>query len=144
MKTFNQNSSTFNESIVNINGKIFKGKQVSIVNNKVICDDEVIDISTLTKQLHIDITVTGNVDRIENVHDVTVEGDVKGNIKADHIVKVSKNCCGNIDAGNIVEIYGNCEGNIESGNSTTVKGNCSGDIDSGNSTYVASNNKFHL
>ena len=34
MKTFNQNSSTFNESIVNINGKIFKGKQVSIVNNK--------------------------------------------------------------------------------------------------------------
>lgn len=120
-------------------GKVISGENVSIVNGKVICDGKTYNISDYSDGPEINITVNGNVNTIENVANVTVKGDVKGDIDAGGSVTVTKDCYGNIDAGGHVEVNGNCGGNIDSGGSTHVGGNCEGDIDSSGSTTVNGN-----
>lgn len=125
MQVFSRN----NKTVVTINGKTrtYNGN-VSIINGKIISEDESIDIAELSTEKQITVNITGDVKEISGVFSVNVNGNVEGNI----------------NSGNNTSVVGNVQGNINSGNNTTVTENCAGDITSGINTKVGSNQRMKL
>lgn len=125
MQVFSQN----NKTIVTINGKTrtYNGN-ISIINGKIISENESIDIAELSTEKQITVNITGDVKEISGVFSVNVNGKVEGNI----------------NSGNNTSVVGNVQGNINSGNNTTVTENCAGDITSGINTKVGSNQRMKL
>ena len=111
---------------VTINGKTIKlpsNNNISVVNGKVFVDGKEVDTSDTDLQNSnsiINISIEGNVDRI----DCSGSVEVKGN--------VSKG----IDCGGSVSITGDVNGDIDCGGSANIKGSHKGDIDAGGSVSV--------
>ena len=101
-------------SNVTVNGKTIRvsGRNISVVNNRVIVDGKVVSES-----------LSGYVT-------IIVEGSC-GNLKASGNVEVNGDC-GNIDCGGTCTVKGNVSGDIDAGGSITC-GNVGGSIDAGGS-----------
>jgi hypothetical protein len=110
---------------VTINGKTIQvpNGNVSIINNKVFVNGKEIDTSDTDLKSNcgtINISVEGNVDKIDCNGSVKVKGNVsKG-----------------IDCGGSVEITGDVDGLIDCGGSVKITGSHKGDIDAGGSVSV--------
>ncbi|BAV80963.1 hypothetical protein [Vibrio phage RYC] len=82
-------------SVVSINGKTFRGKNVSMVNGKIIVDGVEVDGEDHSKLPEIKVEVHGNTGQINTeTGNVSVLGDVEGNVKT---------MSGDVDA---KEVYG--------------------------------------
>lgn len=80
--------------IVIINGKTYRGKNISVINNKVVIDGKEITSGNET----LNIEVSGNVDKINCSGHVVVKGN-SGSIDCGGSVIVSGDVHGNIDCG---------------------------------------------
>lgn len=81
--------------MININGRIFSGKSVVVKNGKVFVDGKSVEsdekeikievtgnIETLTVDHCDEVKVTGDVSKLKTMSgDVTIGGDVKGNVE---------------------------------------------------------------
>ena len=112
-----KNKKKNNMATVSVNGKTIKvsGSNVSIINGKVYSDGKLVeipeqktinitvegDVQTLKVDACDQVTINGNCGSVEvAIGDVTVKGDVSGNVQSD---------TGDITCGNI---GGNCTTNI--------------------------------
>jgi len=77
MQVFSQN----NKTVVTINGKTrtYNGN-ISIINGKIISENESIDIAELSTEKQITVNITGDLKEISGVFSVNVNGKVEGNI----------------------------------------------------------------
>lgn len=97
-----------------VNGKsiIVEGGNVRIRNGEVIVDGKTIETGL---SRHVEVTINGNVEKIDCAGSVTVNGDVSGNI----------DCGGSCTCGSV-------NGSVNCGGSCHC-GHVSGDIDAGGS-----------
>lgn len=97
---------------ITVNGKTYKGNDVSVKNNEIYIDGKLVDKATT-----IEITINGDVGKIDNgAGDITINGNVTGNVSND----VGDIKCGNV-GGNISNDVGDIEcGNVEGKVSTSV------------------------
>lgn len=110
---------------INIDGRFFTGTTVTIRNGRVSIDGKSVD-GKLTGKVEIRI-VEGQLQNLETDGDVTVEGDILGNVDAGMSVN-AKNIHGDVDAGMSVTC-GDVSGNVDSGMSVTC-GTVGGDVNS--------------
>lgn len=103
---------------ININGKVYKGNNITISNGEVIIDGKVQE-----KGLYgsVDIKVTGSIGKLTCDGSATVNGDVLGNVYAQNSVEVEGDILGDVQAGNSVEAE-NIKGNVKAGNSVYYNG----------------------
>ncbi|QPK89854.1 hypothetical protein IEN91_05295 [Bacillus velezensis] len=99
-------------SMLQINGKSYSGNNITVVNNQVYIDGELVD--DLNKEKKIEVTVLNNVDKIISDQSINIKGNITGTIEA----RLNINCGkvnGDVAAGNNV----NCDdisGNATAGN----------------------------
>lgn len=102
--------------MININGRSFFGKNISINNNKIIIDGK--DVTPDSKE--ISITVEGNIEKlsVDVCNELTVTGDVGKINTMSGDVDISGNVTGNIETMSGDVHCGNVGGNIK-----TMSGN---------------------
>lgn len=111
-------------SKVTINGKTItcKGKNVSVINGKVIVDGKTIYPDNDEKIFtgNIDVNIYGNINNLECDGSVIVNGDVRKNIDCGGSCEVNGDVGGNIDCGGSCSC-GNVNGNIDAGGSVSCR-----------------------
>jgi len=122
---------TSSGATINVAGVEIKGRSIVIVGDKLICDDEV--VGTIETR---DVKIVGNVESIQTIGDVTVEGSVGKNVEAMGNVSVGKDVKGDVDSTGSVSVGGNVGGDIDTTGSVTVSGSVEGDIDAMGSVKV--------
>jgi len=86
-----------------VNGKIYHGNNISIVNNKVYIDGKLAEDGEETNSDKINITFTEGVfEKIEVDGDVYIKGNVKGNIQANGSINCD-DINGNASAGGSIK-----------------------------------------
>lgn len=108
---------------VNINGnnvKVPNGASISIIDGVLYINGEKYVDEKLKDKEIVNITIEGNVRKLECQQSVIVNGNVEGDI----------NCGGSVN------ISGNVEGDIDCGGSCFVQGAQKGSIDAGGSVRV--------
>lgn len=112
---------------VTINGKTIKlpsNNNVSIINGKVFVDGKEVDTSDTDLNNNckvINITVEGNVDRIDCSGSVEVKGNVSKGIDCGGRVEITGQVDGDIDCGGSVKIIGSHKGDIDAGGSVSIR-----------------------
>lgn len=122
----NQSITQFNTNLesgssVTINGKTYKGKNVSIINGTVFIDGVKQEDSKI-KSTTINVVVNGNTKNVEAGGAITVNGEVDGKLDAGSSIKVTGNVKGNLDAGSSIKVDGDVKGKLDAGSSITIKG----------------------
>jgi len=100
---------------IRINGKTFssKGKSVAVIGNRIYIDGIEIKDQDFEEAKNISISVTGNVGEIEGDCDITINGNVTGDVKTGQgNIRISGDVDGDVKTG---------QGNITCGD---VTGNC--------------------
>ena len=128
-----------------INKASFNGYTLSIINDKIYIDDKLIDnVSPFLQEKVINITISGNVNVVSINGNITVNGNVNGDVESGGDIIVNGNVSGDVnsnantecgDVAGDVNTKGNItckniEGNIECSN--LVSGNIIGDVEVGN------------
>lgn len=111
-----------NNCSVTINGKTFQSGNgnLSIEGNKIYIDG-VLQENSIINDNNIQVVINGDCGLINCRGEVTVNGNVNGNIDAGNSINISGDCSGDIDAGNSVIIHGSHDGgNIDAGNSVKI------------------------
>lgn len=102
---------------ITINGKTYRAKgNISIINDRILVDGVAIDASELEAKT-INITIEGksvNVERIEDVGEVTVTGDVESVNSTNGDITVNGKVIGNVMTTNGDVRAENIEGNVSS------------------------------
>ena len=100
-----------------INGKTYKGNNISIINGVIYIDGKIADKSNASLNTTIIVKITGNVDSIS-----TVSGDVEVTVHAGKIstgsgnVSTGGDCAGTISTGSgNVDINGQVYGSVKTG-----------------------------
>jgi len=114
---------------VTINGKTYKGNNVTVINNRVIIDGKDVTDKEAVKDGILTVKVEGVLDSLTTDGDV-VAGLVKGNIDAGGSVSCD-DVDGDVDAGGSVNC-GNVGGDVDAGGSVNC-GKVGGDVDAGGS-----------
>ncbi len=105
--------STFSNSQVQIGNKTYTGKSVVVKGNTVYVDGKKVDDKDIESEKEINITINGDVNKIDGTCDsVTVNGNVK-----------------NIDVTGNINIDGNVDGDVDTTGNLKVSGDIKGDID---------------
>lgn len=101
-----------------INGKTImtKGKILIVTGDTIICDESVVQTG-LSKI--VEVKFEGDLANLECDCEVTINGDVHGNVRAGNGVTCG-NVGGNVDAGNSVDC-GNVQGDVDAGNGIRMK-----------------------
>lgn len=106
-----------NMATININGGVYSGNNISVINGKIIVDGVNV---TPGDSKHIKIEVTGNIDKltVDACNEISINGNV-GTVKT---------MSGNVDvtgdiAGDIKTLSGNVDCDDVSGNVKTMSGN---------------------
>lgn len=103
---------------ININGKTYHGKNISVINNNVFIDGKPADDNPF--QGIVEIKVEGDLAQLDSDVAVVVNGDVHGNVDAGNSA-TCRNVGGNVHAGNSV-ICGAVNGSVRAGNSVIQQG----------------------
>lgn len=113
---------------INVNGKIYKGNNISITNGHVIIDGKEQDGEKLSGV--VKVIVEGDIENVKSDESIEVKGNVKGNVDAGGSVQC-ENVGGDVDAGGSINA-GDIEGDVDAGGSVNC-GKVGGDIDAGGS-----------
>ncbi|MEG2786434.1 MAG: hypothetical protein RR942_01345 [Romboutsia sp.] len=101
-------SSTNGMTKVTINGKttIIKGENVSVINGKIYVNGKLYKDEGTFKEDYIiqNVTIEGNVEKVDCGGSVIVNGDVKGNIDCGGSISIGGEHVGSIDCGGSVRI----------------------------------------
>jgi DUF4097 and DUF4098 domain-containing protein YvlB len=106
--------------MININGMSFSGQNIQITNNRIYIDGKLIEDPEAVESKTINITVDGNVSKLEvdNAESVTVTGDagsvktVNGNVRVGASIQ-----------GDVKTVNGNVTADVIEGRVSTVNGN---------------------
>lgn len=104
---------------VTINGKTInvKGNNISVINNKIYVDGNIIETGELSGDVHI--IVDGNINKLETGSSATIKGDVLGDVKSGTST-TCQNINGSVKAGTSVSC-GNVDGDVKAGTSISMK-----------------------
>lgn len=116
-------------SNITVNGKTYRGKNISIVNNKVIIDG--VEQTSAPTERVLNVTIQGDADVVE-ANSVTIYGHVKGDVNANSF-KCTGDVGGSVDA-NSVECEGDIKGDVDSQSIRCA--NIGGSVDSMSVKYV--------
>ena len=137
-----------NQTIVSKDGYVFinrngesikvKGTNVSISNDKIYIDGKLYKSDFEPEKNTIyNITINGNVNKIESNGDVIVNGNANDFIEANGDVTINgDHKLGSISAGGDIVVDGNNTGNIFAGGDVIVKKNNEGNISSGGDVCI--------
>jgi hypothetical protein len=115
-----------NSSIIMGNGKvIIDGKtievpnsaNITINNGALFINGKKYEDKDLDNKQIIDITIEGNVGKLDCGGSVTVKGNVIGSIDCGGSAEVEGDVVGNIDCGGSCKVYGSHTGDIDAGGS---------------------------
>jgi hypothetical protein len=115
---------------IEMNGVVYEGSNISIINGVVKIDGVVQTGGHLEKKICEIRVISGTIGALRTDASVTCQ-DVTGNIDAGGSVSVNGNVGGEIDAGGSIQC-GNVTGNVDAGGSVQC-GKVSGSIDAGGS-----------
>jgi hypothetical protein len=127
---FGNNSSVSMSSNNSKNSVVINGKKidlppgnVSIINGKIYVDNKEIDIDNedFKNAGIVNVSIHGNVDKVDCNGSVQVQGEVKGSIECNGSVNIVGNVTGDIDCGGSVRITGDHKGEIDAGGSVHVE-----------------------
>lgn len=125
--SFNQIKTSMSSKIT-VNGKVYSGTSVTIINGKVTIDGVPQDGEPLSGVVRIE--VTGDLAQLKADANVVITGNVKGNVEASGTVQCGS-VGGNVDACGSVQ----CDtvaGDVDAGGSV-ICGRVGGDVDAGGS-----------
>ena len=91
---------------------------ISIINNKLYINGK--EYKSNSKNTISDLEIKGNVSSINSDCNITINGDVKGDISSKGSINISGNVNGDIDAGGSVNISGHHKGNIDANGSISI------------------------
>lgn len=114
---------------VTINGKTYKGNNVTVINHRIIIDGVEVNDKDAIQNNRLTIKVEGVLDELKTDGDVVAQL-VKGTVDAGGSVSCD-NVEGNVDAGGSVNC-GNVGGDVDAGGSVNC-GKVGGDVDAGGS-----------
>ena len=98
---------------ISINGKTYRGTNITINNGKVIIDGKVQEEGLSGT---VEVRVTGDIGSLTCDGSATVYGNVLGDVHAQNSVEVEGDVLGDVNAGNSVEAK-SIKGNVKAGNS---------------------------
>ena len=108
--------------MITINGKSYKGKSVSIINNEVIIDGRRVNDSDIDNAKVININIDANIDTLSVDYCETLE------ITGD---------CGNISSKNgNISVKGNVRNDVSNKNGNIVCRNVGGDVETKNGDII--------
>lgn len=105
-----------------VNGKHYKGKNVTVINGDVYIDGVKQDNAVETSDKEIKIEVHGSCGDIKSSGSVRVEGD-SGDINSSGSVHVGNTVKGNIVASGSVQVIQDVHGDIRASGSVMISGN---------------------
>jgi hypothetical protein len=129
-RTNNKKKKGYRMGTININGVVYEGNNVSIVNGVVKIDGVIQTGEHLEKKIAEIRVIDGTIGALRTDASVYCQ-DVTGNIDAGGSVTVQGSVGGEIDAGGSIKC-GDVTGNVDAGGSVTC-GKISGRVDAGGS-----------
>jgi len=118
-----------------INGEVYEGTgnpQITTINNVVYVDgiphDQVKPLGG-DNILRLEVQMLGSVKGLSTTGDVTVHGDVQGDVDTQGRVEVTQGVGGSVNSMGRVEVGGDVGRNVDSQGRVDVTGNVSGSID---------------
>lgn len=109
---------------VTINGekiKVPNGANISVINGTLFIDGKECKGEKLKDKKIVNITIEGNVGKVDCGGSVTVNGNVTGHVDCGGSVTVSGSVEGDIDCGGSCSVKGGHKGNIDAGGSVSIR-----------------------
>lgn len=105
--------------MININGKVYSGNNVSVVNNKVIIDGKRVDDENSKE---IKISVEGNIQSldVEYCDEIKITGECESVVSKNGNIQVKGNVKGDVTSKNGNIICRDVEGSVETKNGNIV------------------------
>ena len=115
------NMSRNNINVNGVNIKVPNGASISVENGVLYIDGKKYEGEEVQDKEVVSVVIEGNVGNVNCACDITVNGNINGDIRASRDVDV-KNIIGNINAGRDVDVDGDVTGRVSAGRDIDIDG----------------------